>query len=84
MPRERADNCSYFILRSGGKTGVTFLFDCVFMWAVNIPLAFALAHFTGMGIVLIFLCVQLTDVLKSALGITLIRKGIWINNIVSG
>lgn len=84
MPANALTNCSYFILRSGGKTGVTFLFDCVFMWAVNIPLAFALAHFTGMGIVLIFLCVQLTDVLKSALGITLIRKGIWINNIVSG
>lgn len=84
MPAYALVNCAYFILRSGGKTGITFLFDCGFVWAVNIPLAYALTHFTGLAIVPVFLCIQLTELLKSAIGIYLLRKGIWINNIVGG
>ena len=83
MPLNAITNCSYFILRSGGRTGVTFLFDSVFVWTVNVSLAFCLAHFTGLGIVSIFLCVQLTELIKCTVGLILIQKGIWINNIVS-
>lgn len=83
MPLSSLVHCAYFILRSGGKTGVTFLFDCVFMWSINIPVAFVLAHFTGMGIVGIFLCVQLMEGIKAIIGTLLVRKGIWIHNIVS-
>ena len=83
MPFSAITNCSYFILRSGGKTGITFLFDSVFMWLVNITLAFCLAHFTGLNIVPLYLCVQLTELIKCSIGLTLIRKGVWINNIVS-
>ena len=83
MPFTAITNCSYFILRSGGKTGVTFVFDSVYMWLVNIPLAYCLAHFTGLRIVPLYLCVQLTELIKCAIGIALIQKGIWINNIVS-
>ena len=77
-------NCSYFVLRSGGKTIITFLFDSVYTWVVIIPLAYSLAHFTGMGIVPLYLCVQLTELIKCTVGIILVRKGIWINNIVDG
>ena len=83
MPLNAITNCSYFILRSGGRTGITFLFDSVFVWAVNITLAYALAHFTGMGILGIYLCVQLTELIKCAIGMILIHKGIWIHNIVA-
>ena len=83
MPLNAITNCSYFILRSGGRTGITFLFDSVFVWAVNVSLAFCLAHFTGLGIVAIFLCVQLTELIKCSVGLILIQKGIWINNIVA-
>ena len=82
MPLNAIANCSYFVLRSGGKTGVTFLFDSVYTWAVNISLAYALAHFTAMPIVPLYLCVQLTEFIKCTVGIILVRKGIWINNIV--
>ena len=83
MPFNAVCNSSYFIMRSGGKTGITFLFDCGFMWAVTIPFAYVLAHFTHVGILMIFLCVQLMEVAKSVVGICLVQKGIWINNIVS-
>ena len=40
MPIQAFNNASYFIIRSGGKTWITFLFDSFFCWVVSIPLAF--------------------------------------------
>ena len=82
MPLNAISTCCYFVLRSGGKTGITFLFDSVYTWVVNISLAYALAHFTGMPIVPLFLCVQLAEFIKCTVGLILVQKGIWINNIV--
>lgn len=75
-------NSSYFILRCGGKTMLTFMFDCVFTWCVNLSVAYTLIHFTGMNIVGVYFCVQMAELLKAILGMYLVRKGIWINNIV--
>lgn len=75
-------NC-YFTLRSGGKTFITFLFDCVFTWVVSVPVAWALATFTALPIVPLYLAVQSLDLIKAVLGGILISKGIWIQNIVS-
>lgn len=83
MPFVAISHCSYFIMRSGGKTIITFLFDCVFTWAVNIPVAYLLAHFTGLHVVLVFLCVQALEIPKCIVGATLIHKGVWIQNLVS-
>ena len=73
----------YFTLRSGGKTWITVLFDSVYVWAVDIPLAYVLAHFTGRPIVLVYLSCQLIETLKCILGYILVKKGIWLQNIVS-
>ena len=43
-------NATYFTLRSGGKTVITFLFDSVFVWVVSIPLAYMLSRFTSLDI----------------------------------
>ena len=72
----------YFTLRSGGKTWITVLFDSVYVWAVDIPLAYVLAHFTGLPIVLVYLSCQLIETLKCILGYILVKKGIWLQNIV--
>ena len=42
IPQNAFLNAAYFTLRAGGKTGVTFFFDCVFLWCVNIPIVFVL------------------------------------------
>lgn len=76
-------NCSYFILRSGGKTVVTFIFDSGFVWLMSVPLAFILTRFTGLSVVIIYLCIQLLDVIKATFGYILIRSGIWVQNIVA-
>ncbi len=72
----------YFTLRSGGKTWITVLFDSVYVWVVDIPLAFVLANFTGLPIVLVYLSCQLVETLKCILGYVLVKKGIWLQNIV--
>jgi len=72
----------YFTLRSGGKTLLTFIFDCGFTWGLSFPTAFLLANYTGMPIIPMYVCVQLIEVLKCIIGFGLIKKGVWANNIV--
>ncbi|MBR6392088.1 MAG: MATE family efflux transporter [Eubacterium sp.] len=74
---------TYFTMRSGGKTVITFLFDSVFMWVVSVPLAFVLSRFTGLYVIWIFAFLQIADWIKCIIGIVLVKKGVWMNNIVS-
>lgn len=82
MPMAAFIHASYFTLRSGGRTVVTFLFDSVFLWCVSIPLAYALSRFTDMPIVPLYLCCQLVDFVKCVVGFILVKKGVWIHNII--
>lgn len=75
-------NSLYFTLRSGGKTLVTFLFDSVFSWVVTVPVALVLCLFTPVSVFVVFAIVQSLDLIKVAVGYVLIRKGVWISNIV--
>lgn len=83
MPIAGFIHASYFTLRSGGKTIITFLFDSVFLWCVSIPAAFVLSRFTGMPIVPLYLSIQLLDLIKCVIGFILVKKGVWLNNIVA-
>ena len=74
-------NC-YFAIRSGGKTIITFIFDSGFMWLIGVPVAFVLANFTGMNIVLLYFCVNGLEILKAVIAFVLVKRGIWISNIV--
>jgi len=73
---------TYFTLRSGGKTVVTFLFDSAYIWCVNIPVAYVLSRYTGMAIIPLYLICQLVDIIKCVVGFVLVKKGIWLNNLV--
>ena len=81
MPFFAYTNACYFTLRSGGKTFITFLFDCCYIWVVCVPLANALVHLTALPIVTIFAIGQFQDVLKCGIGYWLVRKGIWIHDV---
>lgn len=82
MPQAAFIHATYFTLRSGGKTIVTFFFDCVFLWIVNVPVVFALSRFTGMQAHYIYVCCQIADWIKCIIGFILVKKGVWIQNIV--
>ncbi len=77
-------NSLYFTLRSGGKTVITFIFDSVFSWVVCGTCAFILSRFTNMHIYGIYICVQALDIIKVIVGYVMIKKGIWISNLVAG
>ena len=82
MPFCSFSHCSYFTLRSGGKTFVTFLFDSVFTWVIMVPLAFSLAHFTGMTIVMIYFFVNGTELIKNVIGYFMVKSNVWLQQIV--
>lgn len=83
MPLWSFMHATYFTLRTGGKTIVTFLFDSVFLWVVTTPVAYVLSRFTGFPIIPLYLGCQLLDIIKCIIGFILVKKGVWINNIVA-
>ena len=82
MPFCSFSHASYFTLRSGGKTMVTFLFDSVFTWIVVVPTAFLLAHFTGLGIVSVYFLVQATELIKVVIGYFMVHSNVWLVQMV--
>lgn len=82
MPQNAFLHAAYFTLRSGGKTVITFLFDSVFIWCVSVGIAFTLSRFTAIPVIWVYVLVQLGDLIKCAIGFVLVKKGIWLHNIV--
>ncbi len=75
-------NATYFTMRAGGRTWVTFFFDSCFVWVINVPLAFILSRFTDFSSVQIFLAVCLSDFIKVIVSTILVEKKVWLRNIV--
>lgn len=82
MPLDAFANASYFTLRSGGKTIITILFDACFVWGVQVPVAFCLSRFTAIPIFALYGICQSLNLLKCVVGYVLVKRGIWIRNIV--
>ena len=82
MPFCAFSHASYFTLRSGGKTVVTFLFDSAFTWVIIVPLAFVMAHFSGLGIVSVYFFVQATELIKVVIGYCMVRSNVWLVQMV--
>lgn len=82
MPVQSFTNGTYFTLRSGGKTVMTFVFDSGFVWLCSVPLAFILSRFTSMPILTLFITIQALDLLKCVLGYAFVKKGVWLNTVV--
>lgn len=83
MPVNAFTNSAYFTLRSGGKTVITFVFDCVFVWVLSIPVAFILSRYTAMHILPMYIVVQALDIIKCAIGYDLLKKRKWVKNLVA-
>ncbi len=84
MPLQAFLNTVYFTIRSGGRTIITFLFDSGFSWCVAIPFVSCLVHFTGLEILTVYTLYYLLDIIKAVVGYILLKKGIWLRNIVTG
>lgn len=83
MPFSAYTNATYFTLRSGGQTLVTFLFDSCFVWVLCVPLAYCLSRFTSLTILPLFAICTATDLIKCAVGAFMLRQGKWIQNLTA-
>ena len=70
-------NACYFTLRCGGQTGITFLYDFIFTWVVQIPLAYILTYLTPMNIHWLFALVTFSEGIKCVAGYLMVRSGMW-------
>ncbi len=81
MPLYAYENATYFTLRSGGSTWLTFVFDSLFVWVISIPALVLLIRFTSWSVIPVFACVQLFELIKCTIGFIMVRKGVWINDL---
>lgn len=81
MPVYAYNTGCFFVLRSGGKTLLTFIFDSGFMWVIAVPAAFALSLFTGIEITLVYLLVQALDLIKTIVGTKMVLGKTWVRNL---
>ena len=83
LPIHSFAHVTYFTIRSGGRTLITFLFDAVYTWAVTVLLAFLLTRLTALKIEEIYFCVQFIDVIKVLIGLMMLKSDFWAQNVVS-
>ncbi len=83
MPLDACAHASYFTLRSGGKTFITFIFDSGYVWLFHLPVAALLVYCTDLPILPLYLICQLLLIFKSILGLVFVAKGNWANRIVA-
>ena len=83
MPLIALTNVEYWTIRAGGRTYITMLFDSVFTWVVLVPLAWLLIHRTALSMLSVYALVNASEILKTVIGMVLVKKGIWVQNIVS-
>ena len=81
MPVQSFLHATYFTIRSGGKTFITFLFDSCFLWVVAVPVTYALSSFTTINIVYVYFICCSIDLIKLVIGWILLVKGVWIQNL---
>lgn len=82
LPIEAIVHNIYFVIRSGGKTFITFLFDSVYEWTIQCTLSFVLCKYTNLSIVVIFAIVMCSGFLKLTFGIPMLKSGFWANTLI--
>ncbi len=82
MPFYAISHATFFALRSGGSTLVTFLFDSGYTWLLMIPSIYLIVHFTDLPIEVVYPLTQASALLKTVLGLWFVKRGYWLRNIV--
>ena len=83
LPIHAYVHAAYFTIRSGGKTIITFLFDCVYMWVITVTLSAILCRFTSLPILACYAIVQFSDIIKLCIAMPMLKSGFWAKNIVN-
>ncbi len=81
MPLYAFAHCSYFTLRSGGKTVITFLFDSGYTWVISVPLALFMVRVLRADVIVAYAAVEGANLIKCVMGYFFVRSGRWIQNL---
>ena len=81
MPLIAFVHCAYFTLRSGGKTVITFLFDCGYVWVFSVPLALLMVRVLHADIITAYAVVEGANLIKCVMGYAFVKSGKWIQNL---
>ena len=74
----------FSVLRSGGDSKIISVLDSGIMWVIGIPLAFICVHlFKMQDIALVFLVVQLEQLVRLVIGMKRFNSGLWANDLTS-
>lgn len=76
-------NSTYHTLRAGGKTSQTLMMDAGIMWLLTIPLAWGLALYTTLPLIIVYPIIQIVDIIKMFFGLYLIKRGDWARNLTT-
>lgn len=82
MPFYAYTHASYFIIRAGGRTGITMIFDSCFVWFISVPAAFIISRFTAIDVITMMAIVQSLEIIKCIIGGIMVNAGIWARKIV--
>ncbi len=81
MPAWVLINAQQAVARAGGDTKMGAYADASITIVVMLPMLFALARFTNIGPVQMYLCVKLLDVIKITIFHFWLKKERWLNNL---
>ncbi len=82
LPIHSYVHVAYFTIRSGGKTVITFLFDCFYTWCVPVVVSYVVCRLTGLDVIACYAIVQATDLIKMAIAMPMLKSGFWAKNII--
>ena len=82
LPFDAFAHIAYYTVRSGGKTALTCFLDSGLMWICGAPVAYFLANYTSINVAVVFFLARSVDIVKTIIGAILLRRGVWISNIV--
>lgn len=74
---------SYFTIRAGGRSVITFLLDSGFTWVCMFGASWYIGHYTEMSILPFFFISRSMEILKAVIALALLKSGVWIRNFVS-
>ncbi len=81
MPFHAYTHATYFTLRSGGQTFITFLFDSCCLWIIRLPLAILFSYLVKLPIIPLYILCNVTDSVRCILAVYILKKGNWIKNL---
>ncbi|MBE5731592.1 MAG: MATE family efflux transporter [Clostridiales bacterium] len=83
MPINAFAHSTYFTIRSGGKSAITFIFDSGFKCIITLPIALILTYATSMPIIPLYAICLGTDLFKCVIGFIFVKSNMWLKNLTT-